>query len=301
MSLWPTLTDLEIKAELGKGGMATVYLAYSKTLQKDVAVKVLHPEYADQQKDIADFACEARIGSYFDHPSLLHVYAIEQTDKHFWFVMDFVRGYTLNDWLLRKGKLPIEDVLTLFWSVADALNYAWQNFQLVHCDLKPENLMVDIDGVVKITDLGIARSFLTPAVESLRSLDDDDVQGTPNYMSPEQLCGTESLDCRSDIYSLATTLYHLSTGRQLFEMTDNQAIARAHFDPIYGPDIRSIDPDVPMGLAIILHRMLAKDPNQRYGDWEALLHDLNAVLADQGFDAFCLDPGESSMIFDPNL
>ncbi|MBO7655559.1 MAG: serine/threonine protein kinase [Kiritimatiellae bacterium] len=270
------LPNLELRRLLGRGGMASVWLARQISLDREVAVKILSPEFATDEEDVRRFRREAQMAAQLKHPGLVEVYDANVVNGIYYFVMEFVNGYTMGDLLRRKRTVTLEDVLIIAESVSVAMHYAWSQFKMVHCDIKPDNLMVDADGSLKVTDLGLCRS-LTHNRDAEHGHGADEVFGTPAYMSPEQIYGTEELDARSDIYELGATLYHLVTGRMLFSGKDNDAMIRCHVGEDQAEDPRLYVPELPLCFVLLLEKMLAKDRNHRPSDWKRLLEDLARV------------------------
>ena len=271
------LPNLEIKRLLGQGGMASVWLARQISLDREVAVKVLSPEFATDEEDVSRFRREAQMAAQLKHPGLVEVYDANFSNGVYYFVMEFVDGYTMGDLLRRKRTVSLEDVQIIAESVSVAMHYAWSQFKMVHCDIKPDNLMVDADGSLKVTDLGLCRSLTVHRGAEHDGSAAEEVFGTPAYMSPEQIYGTEPLDARSDIYELGATLYHLLTGRMLFSGMDNDAVIRAHVGDAQAEDPRDFVPELPLSFVLLLEKMLAKDRDHRPSDWKRLLEDLARV------------------------
>jgi serine/threonine-protein kinase len=185
--------------------------------------------------------------------------------------MELAAGYDTGRWLRRKGQLKPDDVLTIAESVAVALDYAVKKLGIIHCDIKPANIMVDGDGTVRITDMGIAR-FIKGAQTT------EFISGTPCYMSPEQATGEAELDSRADIYSLGATIYHLLTGRALFAgKKDDEILECQCTDQM--PDVREFNPAVSRPCAVLLAKFLAKDRDNRPAGWSEAIADIRAVLA----------------------
>jgi len=269
------LPNFEVEGLLGRGGMASVWRARQVSLDRPVAIKVLAPQFASTAEDIRQFRTEAQTAARLKHPNIVEVYDANFSDGCYYFVMELVDGYTMGDLLRRKGDMPVEDALVIAESVAVALDYAWTFHQMVHCDIKPDNIMADADGTVKVTDLGLCRTlalFKEPAERV-----SEEVLGTPAYMSPEQIYGTAGIDCRSDIYSLGASVYHLITGYTLFQGLDTDAMMRAHVGGVQAPDPREFAPAVPPAVVVLLERMLMKHPEQRYRDWKQVLADLKKI------------------------
>ena len=275
----PDVPYLQFRGVCGRGGTATVWRAWHLEMQRDVAVKVLNAETLMQPGGLEQFQTEARALSCMDHPCIVKGYGAQYASGRYFYLMDFVGGYTLGAFLKRKVRIPEVDVLLVIESVAAALGYAWDTFRTVHCDLKPENLMVDRDGTVKIMDLGLAAEIIGGNGGD-RKPDPDEIVGTPPYMSPEQIYGDVELDCRSDIYSMGATAYHFVTGRTLFAGMSSDDMVRAHVDlGAASPDPRALAPQVSTPFAHLLARMLTKDPDARLPNWNAVTDACEAVSA----------------------
>jgi len=287
------LPNFEVLGLLGRGGMASVWKARQISLDRHVAVKILSPSFATDPEDIQRFRREAHAAASLKHPGIVQVYDANFSDGVYYFVMELVDGYTIGDLLRRKGRITVEDALIVVESVAVALDYAWTHEQMVHCDIKPDNIMVDADGTVKVTDLGLCRSLtLVKGGDAAKA---DEILGTPAYMSPEQVYGSEKLDCRSDIYALGATLYHMVTGRMLFQGKADDEMVRCHVDESQAPDVREFVPHATNEFALLLEKLLAKDPNHRHRDWKKVLADLNRVLEGHPPWPALLPPKGSSM------
>ena len=274
----PNVPFLKFVSIVGRGGMATVWKAWHRKLDRSVAVKVLNSDFASSGEDVRQFMMEVRAMTNLHHPGIVQGYGADFADGKYYFVMDFVDGYTLASLLARKTRLPENDAVIICESVADAMAYAWNTFKIVHCDLKPENLMVDSDGTVKVMDLGLCHT--TNTMKKGDGAPSDEVVGTPAYISPEQVYGDVALDCRSDIYSLGATLYHLVTGRMLFPGPTNDDILRAHVSPDQkAPDPRRLVRGLSKGFCRLLAKMVEKEINARYQTWEEVLADATEVEA----------------------
>ncbi len=287
------LPNFEVIGLLGRGGMASVWKARQISLDRYVAVKILSSAFATDQEDIQRFRQEARTAAQLKHPGIVQIYDANFSDGVYYFVMELVDGYTMGDLLRRKGVITMEDALIVAESVSVALDYAWTHYQMVHCDIKPDNIMVDADGAVKVTDLGLCRSV--SLAKGFHTGKADEIMGTPAYMSPEQVCGDEKLDCRSDIYELGASLYHMLTGRMLFHGKSDDEMIRCHVDASQAPDVREFAPDVSNAFVLLLEKMLAKDASHRQRDWKLMLADLNRVRDGHPPWPALLPPGGSSM------
>ena len=291
-----TLPNLTLEAELGRGGTAIVYRARQLSTGREVAVKVLDADFVRTSEDVDRFLNEAKAAARFRHRNIVRVYDVGQEQGVYYFVMELVEGYTFAHYLRRKGQVAVGDVLIILEAVCAALQYAWQKFRVVHCDIKPDNLMVDADGTVKVMDLGIARSLLTAARGSGADAAGE-IMGTPAYISPDQVYDLPDLDCRADIYALGATAYHLLTGSALFPGKTDQQVVDAHIGANFARDPRALAPAVPRSLALMLNRMLAKDRALRYPNWETLSADIARLYAGEPLLATPLQPGESSVAF----
>ncbi len=287
------LPNFEVLGLLGRGGMASVWKARQVSLDRYVAVKILASSFATDPEDIQRFRMEARAAARLKHPGIVQVYDANFSDGVYYYVMELVDGYTMGDLLRRKGKITVEDALTIAESVAVALDYAWSLYKMVHCDIKPDNVMVDSDGSLKVTDLGLCRSLTL--LKGVQAGCTDEILGTPGYMSPEQVYGSEKLDCRSDIYELGATLYHLVTGQMLFPGKSDDDMIKCHVDSSQAPDVRKLSPQASPAFALLLEKMLAKDPNHRHKDWKLVLSDLVRVRENHPPWPALLPPLGSSM------
>src|SRR5262245_12922525 len=198
--------------ELGRGGMATVYLARDLRHDRPVALKVLHPELANSLGP-ERFLREIKLAARLQHPHILTVLDSGETAGRLWFTMPYVEGESLRDRLRRERQLPVEDALRIAREAAQALQYA-HGHGIVHRDIKPENLLLTEDGNTLVADFGIARSLGSGSDEKLTET--GLVVGTPAYMSPEQAAGDKGLDARTDVYSLAAVLYEMLAGEPPF-------------------------------------------------------------------------------------
>lgn len=278
----PNLPGIIITDFIGEGGMSKVWKAYDQNMRRMVAVKVLDRELTNPE-DVKCFVAEAKIMSEINHPGFVRCYGLSQFGGTWYFVMEYVDGYNFGDLLARKQHLSEPDCILVCESVASALCHAWETYAIVHCDIKPDNIMIDSSGTVKLTDLGLAHRY-----EFMKESDikvSDHVLGTPAYISPEQIYGDVELDCRADIYSLAASLYHLSTGRVLFPGLDNEDTMRAHCDMSkQAPDVRTYH-SLSKGFAQMLEYMLVKQRDERISSWRDVAAMCTAVEKGMTFSA----------------
>jgi serine/threonine protein kinase/TolB-like protein/Tfp pilus assembly protein PilF len=247
-----------IERELGRGGMATVYLAQDLRHDRPVALKVLHPELAASLGPDR-FQREIRFAARLQHPHILTVLDSGEAAGRLWFTMPFVEGESLRDRLRRERQLPLEDALQIAREAARALDYAHQH-GIVHRDIKPENILLTRDGSTLVADFGIAR-----ALEGEDQLTQTGmVIGTPAYMSPEQSSGDKGIDARTDIYSLGAVLYEMLAGEAPYTGPTAQAVmAKRLMDPV--PSVRRVRPNVPEGVDEAIRRALAPVAADRFG------------------------------------
>ncbi len=279
MNTPPFLPDLEFLCKLGEGGMSSVWKANDLQRGEIVAVKIMNRELTQNEEDIELFREEARTMGAIDHPGIVRSYDLNFHDGYWYFTMEYVDGYNFGDLLARKQHLMESDCLLICESVAVALDYAWNDFGVVHCDIKPDNIMINTEGVVKLTDLGLCHTFQYIA-DGMTDIPDH-VMGTPAYISPEQVYGDVEADCRADIYSLAAALYHLATGRVMFPGVDAEEMMRSHCDErAQAKDPRLYRPEISEGFCQLLEAMLVKDRDYRLSSWKDV-YDM-CVAVEQG-------------------
>src|SRR5437867_9975166 len=252
-----TLGEYEVLAELGRGGMATVYLAHDLALDRKVAIKVLAPALLLMGEGMVErFKREARTAAALSHPHIIPIYAVKEDEHVLYFVMKHVPGRALDAVIHDVGPLPIVMVQTILAHVADAIGYAHRH-GVIHRDVKSANIMLDEDGWAVVTDFGIAK------VVQAEGLTVTGVTvGTPIYMSPEQ-CATREVTGASDQYSLGVVAYEMLTGRVPFQGESSMAVMYAHFNQRPRP-VTELRPDCPPNLAAGVMRMLEKDPAHRW-------------------------------------
>jgi serine/threonine protein kinase len=252
-----TLGEYEILTELGRGGMATVYLAHDLPLDRKVAIKVLAPALLLMGEGMVErFKREARTAAALSHPHIIPIYAVKESDRVLYFVMKHVQGRPLDAVIRDVGRLPIPMVQTILAHVGDALAYAHRH-GVVHRDIKSANIMLDEEGWAVVTDFGIAK------VEAAQGLTMTGVTvGTPAYMSPEQ-CDMCEVTGASDQYSLGVVAYEMITGRLPFQSHSTMSVMYAHFNAT-APPVTELRPDCPPNLAAAVMRMLEKEPEDRW-------------------------------------
>ena len=259
------IDDFALLKLAGQGGMGDVYLAHQFSLDRTVALKILKEQFAQDLKFMEEFVREARSVASLNHPNIIQAYKVGEDCGYFFFAMEFVEGRTLADIMKDDGVLDQAIGIEVAIEMAKALGYAWDQCKLVHRDIKPENIMVTNDGTSKLMDMGLSR-------KAEDTVDDSDViSGTPQYISPEQIVGNE-MDIRGDFYSLGATMYHLLTGRFVFEGTLDQMIHK-HVSELPEP-ARKVNPSISKELSKVLARLLGKLPEDRYQTAKELEKDL---------------------------
>lgn len=276
-----------IDREIGRGGMATVYLAEDRKHERDVAIKVLNPDLAGHGYHPERFLREIRTIAGLTHPQILPLHDSDQRDGFLYFVMPYVEGGTLRDRLRREKQLTVADATTIARTVAGALDYAHRR-DVLHRDVKPENIFVH-EGQPLVADFGIARA-ISSCCDELTAV--GLAVGTPAYMSPEQANAEERIDGRSDVYSLACVLYEMLTGRPPFEGGSAVKTLALHtLAP--APRLRPLCPDAPARLEAAIVRALAKDPAARYGSAAEFGQALADALSRPAVPVLDLDPRPS--------
>jgi len=265
------LGDYRVLRRLGRGGMADVYLAEQMSLRRQVALKVLHTELAKDGNYVKRFHFEAQAAASLVHANIVQIHEVGQLDGLHFIAQEYVPGMNLREWLNRKGTTDVKMSVLILRQVAAALQRASEQ-GIVHRDIKPDNIMLTQSGEVKVADFGLARVSGNDGVNITQV---GVTMGTPLYMSPEQVEG-KSLDTRSDIYSLGITSYHMLTGEPPFRAETALGVAVQHLNS-QAERLEKIRPDLPAGLCRIIHKMLAKDPKDRYASSRDLLKDLRAL------------------------
>ena len=259
--------DFLIVEEIGRGGMGVVYLTHQMSLDRRAALKILSKKYASNSEFVAGFIKEARAAAKLNHPHIVQAYAVGEDSGVYFFAMEYIDGETMKSVLKREGCIPVETALTIIQQIAEALDYAWKEQRLIHRDIKPDNIMITKNGRAKLADLGLAR-----IAGEIEDKNDDEIMGTPQYISPEHLTGA-AMDGRSDIYSLGASFYNIITGQFPFTGRTAAEITRKHIEePLQPP--RLVNPKISEFVSRIIMKMMEKNPNDRYQTAEELVDDI---------------------------
>jgi len=265
----------ELVELVGTGGMSSVYKAHDRLLERNVALKVLHPHYGDDEEYVERFRREARAVAQMSHPNIVTVIDRGEDDGQQYIVFEYVDGENLKQLVERSGPLPARRVVELGIEMGDALAFAHEH-GLVHRDVKPQNVLLTPDGEAKVTDFGIARSLdVEQGVTQTGT-----VLGTSNYLSPEQASG-KPVTPATDVYSLGVVLYELLTGEVPFPGENFVAVAMKHINEP-PPDLAEKRPDIPLRLVAAVQRALEKDPERRFGSMDQFVWELRQCLAEMG-------------------
>ncbi len=247
----------QVLQQIGAGGMAIVYLTRDLNLQRQVAVKQLRHDFAKDAEFRVRFLQEARAAANLVHPNLVTIYDFGRDPQDVYIVMEYVEGTDLKTLIRRRSPMPHPEAVRMMLQICDGVGYA-HRAGLVHCDLKPHNILISNSERIKITDFGISRALATINPDEQLEV----VWGSPQYFSPEQAAGTAPSPA-SDVYSLGVILYEMLTGRLPFEATEPEMLAELHqLAPVVPPS--TYDPSIPPELDQILAKVLSKEPAARY-------------------------------------
>ncbi len=262
----------QIIKSIGEGGMANVYLAYDTILDRNVAVKVLRGDLSNDEKFVRRFQREALAASSLTHPNIVEVYDVGEDNGEYYIVMEYIEGKHLKSLLKKRGKLTLSEAVDIMLQITDGMAVAHDSY-IIHRDIKPQNIMILENGLVKITDFGIAMAMNATQLTQTNS-----VMGSVHYLPPEQASGQGST-LQSDIYSMGIVMYELLTGELPFKGDNAVEIALKHLkEPI--PDIREKVPNIPNSIVNIIKKSTAKNPKNRYNDAREMHEDLLTCLDD---------------------
>ena len=262
----------EVVRSIGEGGMANVYLGYDTILDRNVAIKVLRGDLANDEKFVRRFQREALSASSLAHPNIVEMYDVGEDDGTYYIVMEYVDGKTLKQLLKKRGSLTLSEAIDIMSQLTDGMAHAHDSY-IIHRDLKPQNIMIKDDGQIKITDFGIAM-----ALNSTQLTQTNSVMGSVHYLPPEQASG-KGCTIKSDIYSMGIIFYELLSGSLPFRGDNAVEIALKHMrEPL--PSLREDNPSIPQSIENIIRKATAKNPKNRYDSARSMHEDLLTALND---------------------
>ena len=270
----------EVLSKVGAGGMADVYKGRDRMLNRYVAIKVLKKEYKEDENFVRKFRSEAQAAAGLIHPNIVNVYDVGEDRGLYYMVMELVEGITLKDYIERKGRLSHKEVISIAIQMCTGVGIA-HAADIIHRDIKPQNIIISKDGKVKVTDFGIAKATTSNTVSS-------NAMGSVHYTSPEQARGGFS-DQRSDIYSVGITLYEMATGQVPFDGESTVSVAIKHLQEEITPP-SEIVPDIPYSLERIILKCTQKNSERRYRNTDELVQDLKRSLVDPNGDFVVIPP-----------
>ncbi len=260
----------EILRQIGEGGMANVYLAHDIILDRKVAIKILRGDLATDEKFVRRFQREALSASSLSHPNIVEMYDVGEDNGMYFIAMEYVEGKTLKQLLKRRGNLTLSEAIDIMLQLTDGISHAHESY-IIHRDLKPQNIMIEENGMIKITDFGIAM-----ALNSTQLTQTNSVMGSVHYLPPEQASGKGST-VKSDIYSMGILFYELLTGMLPFKGENAVEIALKQMkDPL--PSVKAQNPAVPQSIENIIMKATAKNPKNRYNNVKEMHDDLLTAL-----------------------
>ena len=266
-----TLEGYEIVEFLGKGGMGSVYKARQISMERFISLKILNEKLVADKEFIERFLQEAKAAGRLNHPNIIQVIDVAMSDGTYFFSMEYVDGPTVNRILKKQKDLSVDETLEIIFPMADALHYAHRN-SLIHRDVKPDNIMINSDGQVKLADLGLARNPDEDMVDLINGK--RIVWGTPTYMSPEQAMGNK-LDGRSDLYSLGATWYQMLAAVPPYSGSTGPEIMQQHINaPL--PSLLLRNAEVPLEICTMVEKLLYKNPDDRYQSGEELAAEIRS-------------------------
>lgn len=266
----------QIIKTIGEGGMANVYLAYDTILDRNVAVKVLRGDLSNDEKFLRRFQREALSASSLSHPNIVEVYDVGEDNGQYYIVMEYIEGKHLKQLIKRRGKLTISEVIDIMLQISEGMAHAHDSY-IIHRDIKPQNIMILENGVVKIADFGIAM-----ALNSTQLTQTNSVMGSVHYLPPEQANGKGST-IKSDIYSMGILMYELLTSKLPYRGDNAVEIALKHLkEPM--PSIKDELPNLPQSIENIILKSAAKNPDNRYSDAREMYEDLKTAMDDSRID-----------------
>ena len=270
------IPGFQVKQRIGSGAMATVFLARQLSLDRLVAIKVLPRKFSDNAKFIERFYKEGRAAAKLNHPNIVSAYDVGKAGEHHCFVMEYVDGQTIYDRIVKGKRIDEPKAIEIVKQVALALQHAHER-GLIHRDIKPKNIMISRQGVVKLADLGLARAMTDKEAAKAEA---GRAYGTPYYISPEQIRGEVKIGPAADIYGLGATFYHMVTGGVPFTGKNPSSVMHKHLKALLRPPDH-VNPKLSAGCAQVIEMMMAKSARDRYHSAADLLEDLDLISKGQ--------------------
>jgi len=281
----------QVERTIGKGAMGTVYLAKQLSMDRMVALKILPQMVTVDKEMVQRFINEVHMLARVDHPNIVTAFEAGEHEGVYYLAMTYVDGEDLGTRIKREGKIPEKEALQIMRKAAVALAYAWNEHKILHNDMKPDNILIDHKGEVRIMDLGLAKDTFESTGLTMSGV----AFGTPNYMSPEQATGARDLDFRSDQYAVGASLYRLITGALPHSGTSViEVLTKKNTEPIPSP--RRINPEITEGCEHLLTVLMAKERQLRYDTWEEVITDIDHVINGELPQAAMPGEGESTII-----
>ena len=266
----------EIIEEVGSGGMSVVYKAKCHVLNRFVAIKVLKPEFSDDKSFVSKFRIEAQSAAGLSHPNIVNVFDVGEENGYYYIVMELVEGITLKEYIQQNGRLPYQTALDFIMQICAGIEVAHEH-HTIHRDIKPQNIILQKNGEIKVTDFGIAKM---PNADTITMT--DKAIGTVYYISPEQASGKQ-IDPRSDIYSLGVVMYEMATGKLPFVADSPVSVALMQVNERPKPP-RELLPEIPAGVESMIMTAMDKDPAKRFQSASAMLHYVLKLREDPGYN-----------------
>ena len=280
----------QIIKSIGEGGMANVYMAYDTILDRNVAIKVLRGDLAADDKFVRRFQREALSASSLTHPNIVEVYDVGEDNGQYYIVMEYVEGKHLKALLKKRNALTLSEVIDIMLQITEGMAAAHDSY-IIHRDIKPQNILILENGLVKITDFGIAM-----AINSTQLTQTNSVMGSVHYLPPEQASGKGS-SLKSDIYSMGILMYELLSGNLPYKGDNAVEIALKHMKEDL-PDIKELVPNIPQSVENVILKATSKNPKNRYNDAREMNEDLKTVLSDERLDEPRFIPPHPEIEFD---
>ena len=270
------LGGFRIIKKIGDGGMGEVYLARQTSLNREVALKVLHQELSEDEKFVRHFLSEIQVQGSLSHSNIVTAHDAGIDRDIFYLAMEYINGNVLEEMITEHGVLDEAEALRITREVAVGLEYAWKKLQIVHRDVKPGNIMITETGQVKLLDLGLSTSLVQ--LQEAGEHEAKYMVGTPQYISPEQARGDDHLDFRADIYSLGASLYHMLTRVPPHSGSSATVIIDKHQEAELQPP-EEINADITPATSRLIHQMLEKNPHDRFSSWDRLIEAIDRILS----------------------